>query len=105
LRVNSAATEIYFDHTVVERNRFGGLTIRYDDGPKAGLRVHFYASEELRELTRDRFRLLTGPREVVTRRDPPTLGSWAQWEAIWSRKHDGHAGIPAWPQCDESSRL
>lgn len=83
LRVNSATTEVYFAHTVVERNRFGGFTIRYDEGPKAGLRVHFYAADELHELTRRRFELLAGPREVVTRRDAPKTGSWAQWEAVW----------------------
>jgi hypothetical protein len=85
VRVNAATTEIYFEHTVVERNVFGGLTVRYDDGPKAGLCVHFYAADELRDLTRDRFRLVAGPREVVTRRAPPKTGTWAQWEAVWQK--------------------
>jgi len=70
---------------VEERNRFGGLTIRYDEGPKAGLGVHFYARDELLDLTRDRFRPLAGPREVVMRRDPPKRGSWAQWEGVWQK--------------------
>ena len=86
VRVNAAMTEIYLPHSVVERNRFGGLTARYDMGPKAGLCVHFYAAEELLDLTRGRFELLAGPREVVTRREPPKTGSWSQWEAIWLRK-------------------
>jgi SAM-dependent methyltransferase len=83
LRVNSASTEVYFAHTVVERNRFGGFTIRYDEGPKAGLPVHFYTAGELHELTRHRFRLLAEPREVVTEREAPKTGTWAQWEAVW----------------------
>jgi len=86
VRVNAATTEIYFHHTVVERNRFGGVTARYEEGPKAGLCVHFYAAEELLDLTRDRFQLLAGPREVVTRRAPPKTGSWSQWEAVWRRR-------------------
>jgi len=86
VRVNAATTQIYFRHTVVERNRFGGLTARYDDGPKAGLCVHFYSADELRDLTRDRFRLVAGPREVVTRRAPPKTGTWAQWEAVWQKR-------------------
>lgn len=85
LRVNSAATEIYLAHSVVERNRFGGFTIRYDDGPKTGLPVHFYSGEELGELTRDRFRSLAPPREVVIPREPPKRGSWVQWEAVWEK--------------------
>jgi len=89
VRVNAAPTEIYFPHTVVERNRFGGLTARYEEGPKAGLCVHFYAAEELLELTRDRFELLAGPREVVTRREPPKTGTWSQWEAVWLRRAPG----------------
>jgi SAM-dependent methyltransferase len=83
LRVNSASTEVYFAHTVVERNRFGGFTIRYDEGPKAGLRVHFYTADELHGLTRPRFRPMAGPREVVVERAAPKTGSWAQWEAVW----------------------
>jgi len=86
LRVNSAATEIYFRHTIVDRNAFGGLTARYDEGPKDGLCVHFYAREELLELARDRFRLLVEPREVVTRRTPPKTGSWSQWEVVWQKR-------------------
>src|SRR6266480_5550060 len=43
LRVNSASTQIYHAHTVVERNTMGGLTIRYDDGPKRGLLIHFFS--------------------------------------------------------------
>jgi cyclopropane fatty-acyl-phospholipid synthase-like methyltransferase len=83
LRVNSESTEVYFAHTVVERNRFGGYTIRYDEGPKAGLPVHFYTGDELHELTRHRFRLVAEPREVITEREAPKTGSWAQWEAVW----------------------
>ena len=86
MRVNSASTEIYFRHTVIEQNRFGGLTIRYDEGPKDGLCVHFYAREELLDLTQPRFRLLAGPRADVTHRAPPKTGSWAQWEAVWQKK-------------------
>ena len=86
VRVNAATTEIYFTHTVIEQNLFGGLTVRYDDGPKAGLCVHFYSADELRDLTRDRFRLVAGPREVVTRRAPPKTGTWAQWEAVWQKR-------------------
>jgi SAM-dependent methyltransferase len=85
LRVNSASTEIYFRHTIVDRNEVGGLTIRYDEGPKNGLCVHFYSREELLELTRDWFRLLAGPSEEVTARTPPKTGSWSQWEVVWQR--------------------
>lgn len=85
LRVNSASTDIYFRHTIVDRNDFGGLTIRYDEGPKRGLYVHFYACEELLELARGRFRQLIGPREEVTARTAPKTGSWSQWESIWQK--------------------
>jgi SAM-dependent methyltransferase len=86
LRVNSSATQIFFRHTVVDQNEFGGLTVRYDEGPKNGLCVHFYSREELLERARDRFRLLAGPREDVTARIPPKTGSWSQWEVVWQRQ-------------------
>jgi 2-polyprenyl-3-methyl-5-hydroxy-6-metoxy-1,4-benzoquinol methylase len=85
LRVNSAATEVYHRHTVIERNALGGFTVRYEEGPKAGLYVHFYSRDELLERTEGTFEMLQHPREVVIHRSPPQSGSWAQWEAIWRR--------------------
>jgi hypothetical protein len=85
LRVNSAATQVYHRHTVVERTALGGFTVRYEEGPKAGLCVHFYSRDELLERTEGRFETLLQPREVVTHRAPPQSGGWAQWEAIWRR--------------------
>ena len=87
LRVNSAATQVYHRHTVVERTALGGFTVRYEEGPKAGLSVHFYSRDELLERTAGRFEALLPPREVVIHRAPPQSGSWTQWEAIW-RKTD-----------------
>ena len=85
LRVNSASTEICFRHTIIDRNNFGGLTVRYDEGPKSGLCVHFYSRAELLGLARAWFSLLAGPSEDVTERTPPQTGSWSQWEVIWQR--------------------
>jgi SAM-dependent methyltransferase len=86
LRVNSTSTEIYHQHTLVERNRFGGFTICYDDGPKRGLPVHFYSREELLARTENEFDSIREPWEDVTLRVPPKTGTWAQWEGIWSRR-------------------
>jgi SAM-dependent methyltransferase len=86
LRVNSASTQIYHVHTVVERNAFGGLTIRYDDGPKRGLLIHFFSDAELRERLEPAFVAAVPPCEDVTVRTPPKTGSWAQWESIWRRR-------------------
>lgn len=85
LRVNSVATQIYHRHTLVEENDFGGLTVRYEDGPKRGLLVHFYSRPELDERTRGGFVPLLAPREDVTVRPAPQTGSWAQWESVWRR--------------------
>src|SRR5437667_657726 len=85
LRVNSASTEMYLRHTIVDRNDHGGMTVRYDEGPKRGLCVHFYAREELLDLARDRFSLLAGPSEDVTERTAPKTGRWSQWEVVWQR--------------------
>jgi SAM-dependent methyltransferase len=86
LRVNSAATEVYHRYTMVERNRFGGFTVRYEEGPKRGLLVHFYSREELAERTGDAFSPLMPLREEVIRRSPPQKGTWVQWEGVWQRK-------------------
>jgi SAM-dependent methyltransferase len=86
IRVNSVSTEIYHAHTVVERNAWGGFTIRYEEGPKSGLLVHFYSRRELLERLRHTFIPLVQPREDVTIREAPRTGSWAQWEGVWRRR-------------------
>jgi len=86
LRVNSASTQIYHAHSVMARNAWGGFTIRYDDGPKSGLLVHFFSDVELRERLTPAFVPVTDVREDVTVRAAPKTGSWAQWEAIWKRR-------------------
>ena len=77
---------MYHRHTILERNARGGTTIRYDAGPKEGLAVHFYAREELADLTGEAFDPVTAPREEIIRRVAPQTGFWAQWEGIWRRR-------------------
>jgi SAM-dependent methyltransferase len=86
LRVNSASTQIYHAHTVVEHNAAGGFTIRYDDGPKHGLLIHFFSHAELLERLTPAFASVTPPREDVMKRSAPKSGAWAQWETIWRRR-------------------
>jgi SAM-dependent methyltransferase len=85
LRVNSAATEVYHRHAVIERHQ-DGFTVEYQEGPKAGLAVHFYGRRELDGLTAEAFRTVREPAKEVTRRAPPKTGAWAQWEVIWERR-------------------
>lgn len=86
LRVNSAGTEVYHRHTMIERNPFGGFTVRYEEGPKRGLLVHFYSREELAERTGGAFSPLMPLREEIIPRSPPQSGTWVQWEGVWRRK-------------------
>lgn len=85
LRVNSASTQVYHRHTVVERNAFGGFTVRYEEGPKRGLLVHFASRSELTARMKSAFDAVTEITEDVTPRVAPKTGSWAQWEAVWRR--------------------
>jgi hypothetical protein len=85
-RVNSTRTQIYYRHTVIETTGLGGLTVRYDEGPKQGLAIHFYSRAELDALTHDALRPLIEPREDIIRRRPPQTGHWAQWEMIWEKR-------------------
>jgi hypothetical protein len=47
IRVNAVGTDVVFPHDVVERGEDGGFTLRYLDGPKRGLEIHFFEREEL----------------------------------------------------------
>lgn len=86
LRANSATTEVYHRHAVVERNTLDGFTIRYDEGPKTGLLVHFFSRAELADRSRMDFVPVMEPREELIVRETPKTGSWAQWEAVWKRR-------------------
>ncbi len=85
LRVNSASTDIYFKHHIIETNSLGGITIRYLEGPKKDLDIHFYSIEELDVLCKD-FDCIILPYENITKRDPPKTGTWSQWELILQKK-------------------
>lgn len=85
LRVNSASTQVFHAHTVLERGERGGRTVRYDAGSKEDMAVHFFSREELADLARDGFEPVMPPRGEIIRRTPPQTGFWAQWEAIWRR--------------------
>ena len=86
LRVNSAGTDIYRRHQIIEKNSLGGLTIRYDDGPKAGLPVHFFTDRELEYILHlAGFDVAGDPDEVSEKRRPPETGAWRQWELVAER--------------------
>jgi SAM-dependent methyltransferase len=82
VRVNAVDTEIEYAHTVLTRSAASGLTIRYDDGPKRDLVIHFFARDEIERLT-DRLVPVLPLRIHRTLRQEPSAGHWDQWEAIW----------------------
>ena len=86
VRVNSATTDVYHAHRVVERNDEGGFTVRYDGGPKAGIAVHFLTLEELDGILAPWFTALVPAMEETIPRAAPRRGSWAQWEGVWTRR-------------------
>ncbi len=85
LRVNAVGTDVWPVHEVTESASDGGFTVRYLDGPKKGLQVHFYAGVELDELFADGYTPVLARRLHSTPRTPAQRGQWAQWEAIWQR--------------------
>lgn len=86
VRVNSASTDVYHPHRVVERGDRGGFTVRYDEGPKRGLAVRFLSLRELSETLDPWFTPLVPPTQQSTSRQSPKRGSWAQWEGVWVRR-------------------
>jgi Methyltransferase domain len=84
LRVNAVGTELEYSHDVLEREADGGFSVRYREGPKSGLDVHFFAASELAALFAGYEAVLT-MRLDRTWRTPPARGQWSQWEAIWRK--------------------
>ncbi|MEP6973748.1 MAG: class I SAM-dependent methyltransferase [Actinomycetota bacterium] len=86
IRVNAAPTELEYRHDVVESKAGLGYTVRYLEGPKQGLLIHFFDREELAALFADGFDPQLPIRLATTERELPSTGSWSQWEGIWRRR-------------------
>jgi SAM-dependent methyltransferase len=85
VRVNAAGTDVVLRHDLVERSGDGGFTVRYLEGPKGGLDVHFFGERELGRLFASGWEPLLPLRPQVTSRPDPEQGQWTQWEGIWRR--------------------
>jgi 2-polyprenyl-3-methyl-5-hydroxy-6-metoxy-1,4-benzoquinol methylase len=84
LRVNSVSTEILHKHTVTAMNPEGGQTVRYLEGPKQGMDIHFYSEAELAQIAEDNnFAIKLPLTEVVMQRPNAGDGHWTQWETVW----------------------
>jgi hypothetical protein len=71
---------------VVERTDDGSFSVRYQEGPKTGLTVHFWAARELQELVSAAgFAPVLALRPSATWRRPNERGLWVQWEGIYVR--------------------
>ena len=93
LRVNSTNTDILHPHHITKRagcGDYGGLTVRYDAGPKKDLCIHFFTKHELESmLDAAGFDIIDGPSERSAERKPPQAGEWRQWELTAVRNGGG----------------
>lgn len=86
VRVNASQTDLWPAHQVIEPAQAAdGTTIRYLEGPKSGLLIHFFDIAELTALFTDGFAPVLSPRLVSQPREAPAPGQWTQIEAIWRR--------------------
>jgi SAM-dependent methyltransferase len=86
LRVNAVGTEVEFRHELTVGDASSGCTVRYQEGPKRGLRIHFFGRAELESCVGDDFSPVLRMRRVSERSEPPGRGRWCQWEGIWARR-------------------
>ncbi|MDP9296591.1 MAG: hypothetical protein M3O88_07875 [Actinomycetota bacterium] len=84
--MNAVGTDVAPAHEIVEQGEDGSFTVRYLDGPKRGLDVHFFSRTELELLLGAEFDAVVPLRPQVTWRLEPETGQWTQWEAIWRRR-------------------
>jgi hypothetical protein len=82
LRVNAVGTDVWPAHQVVESFPDRSFTVRYLDGPKRGLFVHFFSRREIEDQFLG-WKALLPLRRDRTERGSPELGQWTQWEGIW----------------------
>jgi hypothetical protein len=82
LRVNAAETDVWPAHDVVEQAPDDSFTVRYLDGPKSGLLVHFFSRREIEDMFVG-WQTQLPLRLNRTSRASPEPGQWSQWEGIW----------------------
>ncbi|MGH3671468.1 MAG: class I SAM-dependent methyltransferase [Pseudonocardiaceae bacterium] len=85
VRVNATDSDIDHDHHRVEDHTEGSFTVCYRTGPKTGLNIHFFTTNELCDVIGESFSEVVALRSHRTPRTPPGHGQWSQWEAIWRR--------------------
>lgn len=84
IRVNAVGTDVHHRHEVTERDSDGSFSVRYLEGPKAGMTVHFWAARELDSAVRAvGFGPLLALRPQATWRARREQGLWLQWEGIY----------------------
>ena len=86
LRINSASTQVVGKHQVIESSDDGSFTVRYQEGPKVGLPIHFLSRKGIMAALNRWFEALMPPTETFTSREAPQTGHWAQWEGIWVKR-------------------
>ena len=87
IRVNAAGTDVHPAHEVIERDADGSCSVRYLEGPKAGLSVHFWAARELDGvISAAGFAPVLALRPQATWRPAREHGLWLQWEGIYRRE-------------------
>jgi predicted TPR repeat methyltransferase len=86
IRVNAVGTDVHHAHEVTERDADGSYSVRYTQGPKAGMTVHFWAARELdTAMSAAVFDPVLPLRPQATWRQARNQGLWMQWEGIYRR--------------------
>ena len=86
IRVNAVGTDVHQRHEVTERDTDGSFSVRYTEGPKTGMTVHFWAAQEVDSaVTGGRFAPVMTLRPQATWRAERAAGLWLQWEGIYRR--------------------
>jgi hypothetical protein len=86
IRVNAVGTDVHPAHEITERGEDGSFSVRYLEGPKAGMNIHFWAAGELdTALAAAGFAPVLALRPQATWRTVRQQGLWLQWEGIYRR--------------------
>jgi SAM-dependent methyltransferase len=84
IRVNAVGTDMHHSHEVTERGTDGSYSVRYLEGPKAGMTVHFWAARELDAAVSAAGLVSVLPlRPQASWRANRDRGLWLQWEGIY----------------------
>ena len=85
LKDRSTGTTTTFTYKILEETALGGFTVRFMNGPKKNLEIHFLSHNELETLPKLGLYPIITPYETIIKYTDTKKRQLVHWEGIWQK--------------------